>query len=102
MPNNFFAELKRRNVHKVAIAYGVVAWLLVQVAFLPAFEAPSWAIKALIVLLALGFATPEGMKRTADLSPDEVLPTWSRKKFALFIITVALLAAGLLVFNLLQ
>ena len=55
MPNNFFAELKRRNVHKVAIAYGVVAWLLVQVAFLPAFEAPSWAIKALIVLLALGF-----------------------------------------------
>jgi len=67
----------------------------------------------LIVLLALGFAvvifiswafeaTPEGMKRTADLSPDEVLPTWSRKKFALFIITVALLAAGLLVFDLLQ
>ena len=111
--DNFFAELKRRNVHKVAIAYGVVAWLLVQVAFLPAFEAPSWAIKALIVLLALGFAvvvfiswafeaTPEGMKRTADLSPDEVLPTWSRKKFALFIITVALLAAGLLVFDLLQ
>ena len=110
---NFFAELKRRNVYKVAIAYAVIAWLLIQIAFIPAFEAPSWTIKTLMVLLALGFAvvvfiswafeaTPEGMKRTADLSPDEVLPTWSRKKFALFIITVALLAAGLLVFDLLQ
>jgi adenylate cyclase len=110
---NFFRELKRRNVHKVAIVYAVIAWLLIQVTFIPAFEAPSWAIKTLIVLLALGFvavifiswafeATPEGMKRTADLSPTEVLPTWSRKKFAVFIITTALLAAGLLVFDLLQ
>ena len=110
---NFFAELKRRNVHKATIIYAVIAWLLIQVAFVPVFEVPGWAIKTLIVLLILGFvavvfiswafeATPEGMKRTADLSPDEVLPTWSRKKFALFIITVALLAAGLLVFNLLQ
>jgi adenylate cyclase len=109
----FFRELKRRNVHKVAIVYAVIAWLLIQVTFIPAFEAPSWAIKTLIVLLALGFvavifvswafeATPEGMKRTADLSPTEVLPTWSRKKFAVFIITTALLAAGLLVFDLLQ
>jgi hypothetical protein len=110
---NFFAELKRRNVHKVAIVYGVIAWLLIQMAFIPAFEVASWTIKTLIVLLALGFvvvvfiswafeATPEGMKRTKDLSPNEVLPTWSRKKFAIFIITTALLAAGLLVFDLLQ
>jgi hypothetical protein len=110
---NFVRELRRRNVHKVAIVYAVVAWLLIQVTFIPAFEAPSWAIKTLIVLLALGFvavifvswafeATPEGMKRTADLSPTEVLPTWSRKKFAVFIITTALLAAGLLVFELLR
>jgi len=110
---NFFAELKRRNVHKVALAYGLIAWLLIQVALIPVLEAPSWTIKTFAVLLLVGFvvvvflswafeATPEGMKRTADLSPDEVLPTWSRKKFALFIITVALLAAGLLVFDLLQ
>jgi adenylate cyclase len=110
---NFLAELKRRNVHKVAIVYAVIAWLLIQVAFIPAFEAPSWAIKTLIVLLVLGFvavvsiswafeATPEGMKRTEELSPNEVLPTWSRKKFAIFIITTVLLAAGLLVFDLLQ
>ena len=110
---NFLAELKRRNVHKGAIVYAVIAWLLIQVAFIPEFEVPSWAIKTLIVLLVLGFvavvsiswafeATPEGMKRTGELSPNEVLPTWSRKKFAIFIITTALLAAGLLVFDLLQ
>jgi membrane associated rhomboid family serine protease len=73
----------------------------------------SWAIKTLIVLLALGFvavvfiswafeATPEGMKRTHELLPNEILPTWSRKKFAIFIITIAFLAGGLLVFDLLQ
>ena len=111
--NNFFAELKRRNVHKVAIVYAVIAWLLIQVTFIPMFEAPGWAIKTLIVLLVLGFvavvfiswafeATPDGMKRTEELSPNEVLPTWSRKKFAIFVITTALLAAGLLVFDLLQ
>ena len=110
---NFLAELKRRNVHKGAIVYAVIAWLLIQVAFIPVFEVPSWAIKTLIVLLVLGFvavvsiswafeATPEGMKRTKELSPNEVLPTWSRKKFAIFIITTTLLAAGLLVFDLLQ
>ena len=110
---NFFAELRRRNVHKAAIVYMVIAWLLIQLAFIPMFEVASWAIKTLIVLLALGFvavvfiswafeATPEGMKRAEELSPNEVLPTWSRKKFAIFIITTALLAASLLVFDLLQ
>ena len=109
----FFAELRWRNVHKVALAYAVIAWLLIQVALIPVVEAPSWTIKALVVLLLAGFAvvvfiswafeaTPEGMKRTADLSPNEVLPTWSRKKFAVFILTIALLAAGLLVFDLRQ
>ena len=48
--DNFFAELKRRNVYKVAIAYAVVAWLLIQAAsiFLPAFNAPRWAMKILV------------------------------------------------------
>jgi len=110
---NFFAELRRRNVHKVALAYAVIAWLLIQVALIPVLEAPSWTIKTLVVLLLVGFAvvvfiswafeaTPEGMKRTSDLSPNDVLPTWSRKKFATFIITTALLAAALLVFDLRQ
>ena len=79
---NFFAELKRRNVYKVAATYAVVAWLLIQGAsiFLPTFDAPASVMRAFIVLLALGFIlsviiswafemTPEGLKRTADISP---------------------------------
>src|SRR6266566_1209083 len=114
-PHNFFAELKRRNVYKVAITYVVVAWLLIQAAsiLLPTFEAPTWVMKALVVFLALGFiisvmiswafeATPEGLKRTEDVPPDvaAALPTWSRRKFATFIVAVAVIAAGLLAFNL--
>ncbi|HEV3099953.1 MAG TPA: hypothetical protein VGY75_09585 [Candidatus Udaeobacter sp.] len=113
-PGNFFVELKRRNVYKVAVAYLVVSWLLLQAAsiLLPTFEAPSWVMKAFVVLIALGFIlavciswafemTPEGMKRTADVSPDEVrsLPYWSKKKFAAFIVGAATIAAGLFVFQ---
>ncbi|PYK39800.1 MAG: hypothetical protein DME49_02810 [Verrucomicrobia bacterium] len=111
--DNFFSELKRRNVYKVAITYAVVGWLLVQAAsiLLPTFEAPTWVMKAFVVFLALGFvisvmiswafeATPEGLKRTENVPPDAVLPTWSPRKFATFIIAVAVIAAGLLAFNL--
>src|SRR5213595_1131161 len=79
-PRNFFAELKRRNVYKVAVAYAVVAWLLIQAAsiLLPTFDAPSWVMKVFVVLVALGFpialvlawafeATPEGIKRTEEV-----------------------------------
>src|SRR5437879_8244685 len=113
--SNFFAELKRRNVYKVAVAYVVVAWLLFQAAsiLLPTFEAPTWVMKAFTVFLALGFIlavfiswafemTPEGIKRTENVSPDEVIPQWSKKKFAALIIGVAVIAAGLLAFQLLH
>ena len=115
--SNFFAELKRRNVYKVAVVFAVVSWLLVQAAsiLLPTFEAPSWVMKAFVVFLALGFVlavsiswafemTPEGMKRTADVSADEVrsMPYWSKKKFAAFIIGLAVIAAALLVFQVLR
>jgi TolB-like protein/Flp pilus assembly protein TadD len=81
---NFFAELKRRNVYKVAIAYGVVAWLLVQIAtqVFPFFEIPNWTVRLVVLLIAIGFPialiiawafelTPEGLKRTeaADATP---------------------------------
>jgi len=75
----FFTELKRRNVYKVAIAYGVVAWLLMQVAsqIFPFFEIPNWAVRLVVLLLVIGFPvamilawafelTPEGIKRTPD------------------------------------
>jgi TolB-like protein/Tfp pilus assembly protein PilF len=110
---NFFAELKRRNVYKVAITYAVVSWLLVQVAsiLLPTFEAPSWVMKALVVLLAFGFvisvmiswafeATPEGLKRTENVPDHATLPTWSRRKFATFIVSVAVIAAALFAYQL--
>src|SRR5216684_8548383 len=74
---NFFAELKRRNVYKVAIAYAVVAWLLIQIAtqVFPFFEIPNWVVRLVILLLVIGFpvaliiawafeVTPEGIKRT--------------------------------------
>jgi ketosteroid isomerase-like protein len=112
---SFFAELKQRNVYRVALTYAVVAWLLIEVAsiLLPAVDAPEWIITAFVVLLALGFAlalfiswsfemTPEGMKRTQDLSPDEVIPYWSRRKFATFIIGVAVTAFGLSAYQLLR
>jgi len=99
---SFFSELRRRNVFRVALTYAVVAWLLIEVAsvLLPLVDAPESIITAFVVLLALGFAvalfiswefemTPEGLKRTQDLSPDEVIPYWSRRKFAKFIIGVA-------------
>ena len=77
---SFFAELKRRNVYKVAVAYAIVGWLVVQVSstVLPTFHAPEWVVQTLVVLVALGFPiavviawafelTPEGLKRTEDV-----------------------------------
>ncbi len=74
---SFFAELKRRNVYKVAVAYAVVGWLVVQIAtqVFPFFEIPSWAVRLIVLLIIAGFPislviawafemTPEGIKRT--------------------------------------
>ena len=74
---NFFGELKRRNVYKVAVAYAIVGWLLVQIAtqVFPFLEIPTWVIRLVIALVAIGFPialivawafeiTPEGIKRT--------------------------------------
>jgi hypothetical protein len=84
--SRFFTELKRRKVYKVAVAYAFVSWLLIQAAsiFLPTFDAPPCMMKAVVVFLALGFIlsailswvfdiTPQGIKRTADISPDEAV-----------------------------
>src|SRR3982750_1585387 len=108
-PGNFFAELKRRNVYKVALAYAVVGWLVIQIAstILPTFHAPEWVVQTLIVVVGLGFPialvvawafemTPEGMKRTEDIRADEKLPQWSRRKFAAFILVIVICAAALL------
>jgi TolB-like protein len=95
----FFAELKRRNVYKVAIAYGVVAWLLMQIAsqIFPFFEIPNWAVRLVVLLLIIGFpialiiawafeATPQGIKRTAVA--DAMPPAPGLKKHAWVYIVV--------------
>jgi len=117
MSNNasFFSELRRRNVFRVALTYAVVAWLLLEIAavFVPILDAPEWIITAFLVVLALGFVlamfiswsfemTPEGLKRTEDLSPGEVIPYWSRRKFARFIIGTAVIAFCLSAYQLLR
>jgi len=112
---SFFRELKRRNVYKVAVAYAVMAWLLIEAAslLLSGHEERTSVVTALVVTLAVGFilalyiswafeATPQGMKRTKNVPADAVLPSWSPRKFAVFIIIIALLAAGLHAFDLLR
>src|SRR5881227_2787831 len=83
-PKNFFGELKRRNVYKVAVAYAVVGWLLVQVAtqVFPFFEIPNWAVRLTVLAIVIGFPialviawafelTPQGIKRTEDVEVAE-------------------------------
>jgi serine/threonine-protein kinase len=112
---SFFAELKRRNVYKVAVAYAVVAWLLIQAASIlfPTFEAPAWVMKVLVAVIALGFPialvfswafeiTPEGIKREEDVAPNKSIAGSTGRKIVGITIAVAVLAAGLFVFQLLR
>jgi TolB-like protein/Tfp pilus assembly protein PilF len=102
-PKNFFAELKRRNVYKVAIAYGVVAWLLMQVAsqIFPFFEIPNWAVRLVVLLLILGFPialvlawafelTPEGIKLTESADREAAKPSRNRAWIYVVILAAAL------------
>ncbi len=111
-PKNFFAELKRRNVYKVAIAYAIVAWLLMQVAtqVFPFLEIPNWAIRLVIMLIVIGFPialviawafelTPEGLKRTEDVDLSKSITRKSGRKLDFLIIAVLLLVIGILLFQ---
>src|SRR2546421_10686383 len=109
---NFFSELKRRNVYKVAVAYAVVGWLVIQVAatIVPALHLAEGITTGVVVLVLVGFPvalvlawafemTPEGMKRTENVRPDEKIPQWSRRKFAVLILVLAICAAALLAYQ---
>jgi len=100
-PKSFFGELKRRNVYKVAVAYAVLAWLLIQIAsqVFPFFEIPNWAVRFVVLAIIIGFPialilawafelTPEGVKRTevADAAHE-------RSRGAVWIYVVAIGAA---------
>src|ERR1700720_4103187 len=106
-PRTFLAELKRRHVYRVAIAYGVVAWLFIQVAtqVFPFFEIPNWIVRLVVLVTLLGFSialtiawafemTPEGIKRADAVAPNEYIPRWSTRRFVALIISLAILAAA--------
>src|SRR5438876_2669869 len=111
--HNFFAELKRRNVYKVAVAYAVVSWLLIQVAtqVFPFFEIPNWAVQMVVVALVIGFPialvlswafelTSEGIKRENEV--DRKVARKTGRKLTAVVVVVAAAATGLMLFRLLH
>ncbi|MDX1459993.1 MAG: tetratricopeptide repeat protein [Xanthomonadales bacterium] len=104
---SFFNELKRRNVFKVAIAYVVSAWLLLQVAdvLVPMLELPEWTGKLIFLFLLVGFLpalifawafelTPDGLKRDKDVNPAESITAQTGQKLNYAIIAVLVVALG--------
>src|SRR5437016_1899851 len=111
-PTRFFGELKRRNVYKVAIAYAVVAWLLIQIAtqVLPFFEIPNWAVRLVVLLLVIGFPvalilawafeiTPEGIKRAEDVDLSQSITRRTGRKLDFLIIAVLLLVIAVFAYQ---
>src|SRR6266478_4201808 len=112
---NFFSELKRRNVYKVAVAYAIVSWLLIQAAsiFLPAFDAPPWVMKIFIIVIIFGFPvalifswafeiTPEGIKLESEIEPNKSIKRGTGRKIVAMTIALAVVAAGLFVYQLVR
>lgn len=113
---NFFGELKRRHVYRVAVVYAVVAWLLIQIAtqVFPFFEIPDWGIRLVVMAIVIGFPvalilgwafelTPEGIKRAGDVDLTDYIAGRNRRKWIWIAATSAILATGVFaagVFNL--
>ncbi len=110
--HNFFSELKRRNVIRMAGLYLVGAWLVVQVAgtVLPMFGAPEWLPRTIVVLLAIGFVpavifswvfelTPQGLKREDDVAPEQSITPQAGRRMDRVIIVVLVLALGYFAFD---
>lgn len=108
----FLAELKRRNVYRVAVAYAVVAWVLIQLGSIlfPTFDAPAWVMKAFVGLLVLGFPvaailawayelTPDGIRRADEVPPQQSVVRSTGRKLDFVIIGVLVFAVALLVFD---
>lgn len=108
---NFFSELRRRNVYRVAAAYAAVSWLIIQIATqtFPILEIPGWCVRLVVVLLVLGFpiamilawaydVTPEGIKRAEDVV-DRPPPRRTRQRLDRLIIAVLLVTVGFLIYQ---
>jgi len=107
-----WAELKRRNVVKVAAAYAIVGWLVIEVAttVLPTFEAPQWVVQTTTFVIILGFPlalvfawafelTPEGLKKEKDVDRSESITRTTGRKLDFVIITVLVMALAYLGFD---
>jgi TolB-like protein/Flp pilus assembly protein TadD len=105
---NFFTELKRRNVYKVAVAYTIVGWLLVQVAtqVFPFLEIPNWVVRLVIAVVAIGFPialviawafelTPEGLKRTEVADAMPAVATKKKHAWVYIVVIGAAISAAL-------
>ncbi|MGI8819913.1 MAG: FlgO family outer membrane protein [Chthoniobacterales bacterium] len=101
---DFFRELKRRNVYKVAVAYAVVAWLLIQIAtqVFPFFEVPNWAVRLVVLAIVIGFpialifawafeVTPEGIKRADAIESGQ---RYRRGGLWIYVVFASLLASA--------
>ena len=110
--NGFFAELKRRNVYKVAVAYAIVAWLLIQGASIlfPTFEAPAWVMKVFITAVIFGFPaalifawafeiTPEGIKRAEDVDVGKSITHQTGRKLVWTTAVLAVVAIALFAYQ---
>ena len=106
------SELKRRNVFKVAVAYAIVAWILIEISatVFPILKLPEWTVTFVTMLVLLGFPaalvvswayelTPEGIKPAHEVDPEESVTHITGQKLNYFIIGVLLLAVGFLIFN---
>src|SRR5207253_11041052 len=107
-PKNFFGELKRRNVYKVAVAYIVAAWALAQgiAQVFPVFDIPNWIIRLIVVLIIIGLPialilawtfeiTPQGIKRTEDVDLAVAAQQPKKRTWIFVVIIGALLSIGL-------
>ena len=112
---SFFSELKRRNVYKVAVAYLVASWLLIQIAtqVFPFFEIPNWAVRLVVLLLILGFPaalifswafeiTPDGIKRESEIGPGKSVTRKTGRKLVGLSVVLAVIAASLFVYQLVR
>ena len=110
---NFFAELKRRNVYKVAVAYAIAAWLLIQAASIlfPTFNAPPWVMQVLVIILVLGFpaalvfswafeVTPEGIVRESEVEAAESVTRHTGRKIVAITVALGVIASALFLFQL--
>src|SRR6266481_2966474 len=105
---NFFAEVKRRNVYKVAIAYGAVAWLLTEIAtrVFPFFEIPNWVVRLVVLVIIAGFPiavviawafelTPEGLKRTEIADAKYPLGRSPKRAWIYIVIIAGAISVGI-------